>query len=315
MPKYTPADWEDIRKKFHRSLMAETALSSLAQNLEIKDWHARGADEKPSKYFDFTWEELLLMPEIAGRTERIEHLCTLLKETLAFDDPFGDMVAQVEDTAAKDNPVLKALTRLGIPENFPLSLANLSDGTRAVCAGESVLTIGEFATLSQKMSQRVIIGGDFRSLLNALSNGDEAGIGQFLPFRPGAMGLHLPEALGLAAGILPRPDQLALGKAMGAHLATGDVAGVNALTGEARSQLEAIVRPGMAAVLDWFKDERAALLKRLAEGGSLAHYLAVINDPAREAIAARLVEVIVPVAAPKSKEKPRGFFARLFGRG
>ena len=315
MPNYTAADWEEIRKKFHHSLMADTALSSLAQNLEIKDWHVRGADEKPSKYFDFTWDELLLLPEIAGRTERVEHLCTLLKETLAFDDPFGDMVAQVEETAAKDNPVLKALTRLHIPEDFPLALANLTEGTRAVCESEGVRTIGEFASLAQKMSQRVIIGGDFRSLLNALTHGDEAGIGEYLPFRPGATGLHLAEALGLAAGKLSRAEQLSLGLTCGARLAAADTVGVNPLTGEARARLEGNVRPGMAAALEWFKDERAALFQRLGEGGSLVHYLAVINDPAREAIAARIVAEAVPVVAPPVNEKPRGFFSRLFGRG
>ncbi|WP_415907731.1 hypothetical protein [Oleiharenicola sp. Vm1] len=219
MAKFTAKEWDDIRKRFHNSIMADTSLSSLAQNLDTADWPVKGEEEKPSKYIDFNYDELLLLPEIAGSEKRADHLIGILKETLAFDDPFGDMVAQVEESASKENPVLKTLGRLGIPEAYPLALVNLTEGTRTVCASEGVKTIGEFANLAQQMSTRVVIGGDFRALLNALSHGDEEGIGQFLPFRKGASGLHLPEALGLAAGSVTRPEQLALARAYGAPLA------------------------------------------------------------------------------------------------
>ncbi len=315
MPTYTPADWEDIRKKFRQSIMADTSLSSLAQNLEITDWHVSGAEEKPTKYLDFTWEELLMLPEIGGKSERIEHLCTILKETLSFDDPFGDMVAQVEATAAKENPVLKNLQRLGIPENFPMSLANVDEGTRTVCGSEGIHTIGEFATLAQQMSQRVVIGGDFRTLLNALSHGDEEVIGRFLPCRRGVPGVHLAEALGLAAAALPRADQLALGRSLGARLSPADAAGARTLTDEAAAKLRAIVQLKITAALDWFKDDKAALLASLGQGVTLEHFLAGINDPAREAIAARLTKASLPVpTAPAAVAKRKGFFASLFGK-
>ncbi len=314
MPNYTTADWEEIRKKFHHSIMADTSLSSLAQNLEIKDWPVRGEEEKPSKYFDFTWDELLMLPEIAGKAERVEHLCTILKETLAFDDPFGDMVAQVEATAAKEIPVLKTLSRLGIPEDFPLALANLSAGTRAVCASEGIRTVGEFATLAQHMAQRVVIGGDFRSLLNALTHGDEESLGQFLPFRRGSLGLHLAEALGLAAAMLPRADQLAFGRACGARLSPADAAGVRVLSSDAEAKLRATVQSGITAALEWFKTDKAALVASLGSGGTLEHYLAVINDPAREAIAARLTVGVLPEPAKPAAAPKKNFLARLFGR-
>jgi hypothetical protein len=37
MPKYTAPEWEDIRKKFRHSIMADTSLVSLAQNLDTKE--------------------------------------------------------------------------------------------------------------------------------------------------------------------------------------------------------------------------------------------------------------------------------------
>jgi hypothetical protein len=320
MPKFTAAEWEEIRKKFRNSIMADTSLVSLAQNLDTKEWPISGDEEKPSKYIEFNYDELLMLPEIAGSAERADHLIGILKETLAFDDPFGEMVAQVEESTSKENPVLKTLARLGIAEAYPLALVNVSEGTRTVCASEGVKTIGEFANLAQQMSTRVVIGGDFRALLNALSHGDEAGIGQFLPFRKGFSGLHLPEALGLASANLARPEQVALAQAYGAKLAGTDAAVVTTLSPEQQAKLEARIQAAVAGALDWFKDERVAMQKAIESGTSLERQLVVIGDPVREAIAARFFlqaggRKVAKAAVESGGAKKGGFFARLFGRG
>jgi hypothetical protein len=305
--------------------MTETSLVSLAQNLDMKDWPHSGADEKPTKYIDFTWDELLMLPEIAGKTERAEHLVSILKETLAFDDPFGDMVAQVEVSSSKENPILKTLGRLGIPENFPLQFANLSEGTRAVCSSEGIKTIGEFANLGQQMSTRVVLGGDFRNALNALTHGDEEGIGRFLPYRKASTGLHLAEAIGLVAASIPRADQLALGQFFGAKLAAGDaVVTVKALNREQAEKFEASMRPNAIAVFEWFKDQKATLLRDLSDSLTLERYFVVLNDAAREAIAVRLANYALqselaarkgPGSGEPAEPRKRGLFSRLFGRG
>lgn len=320
MPKFTAAEWEEIRKKFRNSIMADTSLVSLAQNLDTQEWPINGDDEKPSKYIEFNYDELMMLPEIAGSADRADHLIGILKETLAFDDPFGEMVAQVEESTSKENPVLKTLARLGIPEAYPLALVSVSEGTRTVCASEGVKTIGEFANLAQQMSTRVVIGGDFRALLNALSHGDEAGIGQFLPFRKGFSGLHLPEALGLASANLARPEQVALAQAYGAKLSGADAAVVTTLSPEQQAKLETRIQAAVAGALDWFKDEKDAMQKAVEAGTSLERQLVVIGDPVREAIAARFFLRATGSKAAKTAKaavepKKGGFFARLFGRG
>jgi hypothetical protein len=238
---------------------------------------------------------------------------------LAFDDPFGDMVAEVEKTSAKENPILKTLARLRIPENYPLLLANFSEGTRIVCNSEGISTIGGFANLGQQMSTRVVLGGDFRNALNALTQGDEEGIAQFLPYRKGSTGLHLAEAIGLIAAGLARADQLALAKAYGAKLNTADTASAKTITKEQVEKLESGLRPTVLAALDWFKEGKAALGQYLSDGSTYARYFAVINDHAREAIAVRLISAVVkvdPKAASTSPEegKKGGMFSRLFGK-
>jgi hypothetical protein len=323
MPKYTSSDWDEVRKKFRTSIMAETSLVSLAQNLDMPDWPHTGEEEKPTKYIDFTWDELLLMPEIAGKPERIEQLVAILKETLAFDDPFGDMVAQVEESHSKENPILKTLDRLGIPWDYPIQLANFSDATRAVCLSEGVNTISEFANLGQKMATRVVLGGDFRNALNALTHGDIEGIGQFLPYRKGSTGLHLAEAIGLVVSTMSRADQLALAKYYGAKLLASEAASVTTiLTRDQAGRLVLPLHPKAVAVMEWFKADKAALLKNLSEGLTLERYFVVLNDPAREAIAVRLAASVIqpeqisrktnPPAAVEAPKK-KGFFSRLFG--
>jgi hypothetical protein len=322
MAKFTSTEWDEVRKKFRHSIMADTSLVSLAQNLDTKEWPHAGEEEKPSKYIDFSYDELLMLPEIAGSADRADHLIGILKETLAFDDPFGDMVAQVEEVSAKENPILKTLSRLAIPEGYPLMLANFSEGTRVVCASEGIKTIGEFANLGQQMATRVVLGGDFRNALNALTHGDEEGIGLFLPYRKGTTGLHLAEAIALIPAGLPRADQLGLAKAYGAKLSTSDSAAARTLTKEQVEKQENLMRVATNAALDWFKDDKEALLKHLADGGTYERYFVVVNDPAREAIAVKLTSSVLksvvkagPVAtATDSDEKKGGFFSKFFGK-
>ncbi len=322
MAKFTSNEWDEIRKKFRHSIMADTSLVSLAQNLDTKEWPHSGEDEKPSKYIDFSYDELLMLPEIAGNAGKADHLIGILKETLAFDDPFGDMVAQVEETSSKENPILKTLSRLNIPEGYPLVLANFSEGTRVVCASEGIKTIGEFANLGQQMATRVVLGGDFRNALNALTHGDEEGIGQFLPYRKGSTGLHLAEAIGLIPASLPRADQLSLGKANGAKLTNSDAAAAKSLSKDQVEKLESMMRVTTNTALDWFKDDKEKLIKLIADGGSYERYFVVINDPAREAIAVKLVSGALKnvakaspaAAATQSEDKKGGFFSKFFGK-
>lgn len=320
MAKFTSTEWDEIRKKFRHSIMADTSLVSLAQNLDTQEWPHAGEDEKPAKYIDFDYNELMMMPEIAGKADKADHLIGILKETLSFDDPFGDMISQVEETASKENPILKTLSRLGISEKYPLMLSNFSEGTRIVCASEGVKTIGEFANLGQQMSTRVVLGGDFRNALNALTHGDEEGIGQFLPYRKGSTGLHLPEAIGLIPAGLPRAEQLSLAKAYGAKLSNTDAAAAKPISKDQIEKHEGMMQVTVNTALDWFKDDKEALLRHLANGGTYERYFVVLNDPVREAIAVKLISGVVKnvaqtgVPTTATEEKKGGFFSRIFGK-
>lgn len=274
--KSTAKDWDEVRSAFATSIMVDTSLNSLAQNLDGPEWPIKGKDETPSKYIDLSFEEVVELLQLKGqKPERIDQLVGLLKETLAFDSPFGDMVEQTQAASEKDNPLLKNLAKLGISENFPINLTALDAGTLEFCKLEGLTTLGEFAVRAQAMSQNVIVGGDFKKLLNALSHVDETVLAEVLPFRRGHKGLHLVEAMAQAA---LRPD------------------------GVARAEI----------ATSWFRDELSAIEKDLGAGGSLPRYFVALGNPELEKRAADLLRphlrVPAAAAAPLAGKKKGGLF-------
>jgi hypothetical protein len=272
--KFTPKEWDELRAAFSASIMINTSLSSLAQNLDGPDWPIKAKDETPARYVDLTHAELLEMLALKGYPNHADLFYTILKETLAFDAPFGDMVEQTQVAAQKDNQLLKNMGRLGIPENFPVTLTALGTDTLEFCKMEKLSTLGEFAVFAQGMSQNVIVGGDFRKLLNALSHVDEQSVAEFLPFRPGTKGLHLIECL--------------------AHASRSSDATAKA-----------------AAAVEWFKDDLAALNAETKAGTPLSRLLVVLHNPTAEAAVAELLKPYVKGAGAVGKKS--GGIGSLFG--
>jgi hypothetical protein len=274
--KSTAKDWDDVRSAFATSILVDTSLNSLAQNLDGPEWPIKNKDDTPARYIDLSYEEVVEFLQLKGqKPERLDQLIGILKETLAFDNPFGDMVEQTQTASERDNTLLRNLAKLGIPENFPIELTSLEPGTLEFCQLENLATIGEFAVFAQSMSQSVIVGGDFRKLLNALSHVDEVALAQALPFRPGHKGLHLVEAV--------------------AHAARSN-------EGPARTEL----------ATTWFNDQIAAMEKELAAGGSLERYFVSLGDPALEKRAIELLRphLRIPAAAEKKRSGIFGWFSR-----
>ncbi|MBL9186478.1 MAG: hypothetical protein JNK23_03275 [Opitutaceae bacterium] len=277
--KSTAKQWDDVRTAFSTSIMAETSLQSLAENLDLPAWPIKGPGQTPSTYIDLTFDELVETFAAKGQPpELVDNLILIIKETLAFDSPFADMVENAESASARENPLLKNMTKLGISENFPIALTVLDGDTLEFCKLEQLSTLGEFAVFAQGMSQNVIVGGDFKKLLNALSHVDEAMLAQVLPFRRGHRGLHLIEAVGQAA---------------------------RAKDGETRVELATA----------WFSDDVATIEKDLAAGGTLERQFSAITNPeiARRAADLLRPHLRLPVAA-QATPKRSGWFARLFGR-
>ncbi len=129
------------------------------------------------------------------------------------------------------------------------------------------------------MSQNVIVGGDFRKLLNSLSHIDEASLTESLPFRMGVRGLHLPEAMVQA------------------------------------SRATAPLKRATQAV-EWFTVEFEQLKKDIKSGSTtLERYLQVLgNADAEKRAAEMLMAHLKPGSAGGKKGGLFGSLGRIFGK-
>jgi len=293
MPSPTTAqEWDTVRTAFASSILMDTALSSLAENLDGPPWPSSDKQETPSHYIDHDYDEVVMALTLKGYADdTIGDLVEILRETLAFDDPFGDMVEQSEASTETANPILDNLKKLGIPSDFPIKFTSLSSDTKDFCGRESLSTIGEFAVFAQGMPQNVVVGGDFRGLLNSLSHIDEQQIRTFLPIRSGQKGLYLVEAI------------------------AGVVRGMKALTRKSLSapgaEPSGKISQQVSGLVGYFADQLKSIDDRIKGGAPMARELMVIQDPETEDLVAKLLSPHLTVSIP---EKKSGWFARLFGR-
>ena len=90
------------------------------------EWPIKSKEDTPAKYIDLNFEEVLELLQLKGqKPDRVDQLVHILRDTLAFDSPFGEMVEQSQPTSQRDNALIKNLAKLGIPENFPIELTSL----------------------------------------------------------------------------------------------------------------------------------------------------------------------------------------------
>jgi hypothetical protein len=310
-------DWDQVRMGFHTSIMVDTSLCSLAQNLDAPDWPLKGKEETPAKYVDLTFEELQLMPGLAGHPERVDQLISILRDTLAFDDPFGAMVESAPGAAERDNPLMRNLAKLEISSSFPIEHTMVSADTKEFCRLEKIASLGEFATFAQSMPPQVIVGGDFRRLLNALAHIDEPALAEILPYRPGTKGLHLPEALGQLVASLAPGESIALFKRFGGRLTPEQEKEMIRFSREELKRAEHELRDRALALCELFQTEVNELTALLKEGGSLDRYLAVLEDPVKLKLAGELLEPLLrgadaSLSSTAKKGGLSGLLSRLF---
>ena len=292
-PRLAPADWDALRLAFHGSPLLEASLSGLAQNIDGCSWPLETTDEKPSAYVDLSYGEALArLRAHALPPARLDVLADILRGTLAFDESFGAMAAVTGGTASPFEPIRRNLERLGIPSDFPISLCALTPGTIHFCERESLHTLGAFLDFSRSATRSVIVGGEFRDLLNAVAHIDEATLARYLPFRPRTSGLYLVEALAHLVRPLDIEARIALAR------------NPDAAPPELRARATRLV--------EHFAEQTAHLRALAAQNVPFTRLVASLEDLSLESAVAGLLGLYLsPAAAPAApllagpKEVPR----------
>lgn len=278
-PRLSPSEWDALRLAFHGSPLVDAPLTALAQNIDGCAWPLDDAEERPSAYIDLPYGEALGRLRLLDLpAARLDTLADILRSTLAFDESFGAMAAVASGAEAAADPLARKLARLGIPADFPIALCNLPPGTLNFCEREGLHTLGAFLDFSRGASRTVIVGGEFRDLLNAVGHTDEETLARYLPFRPRASGLHLVEAF----GHLVRP------------------LGVEARIALARdpASAESGLRARASKLADYFPDQCARLRAAVAEGAPYTRLVVSLDDLSLESAVAGLLRLHLETTSP-----------------
>lgn len=315
LEKYSTAEWEFICRRFTNSILNETEIAKLGQNAGIS-WPFKGSDENANKYIEYTLEELNSVPGLIGKKSRIHKLIDILRETLAFDDPFGDMADQVEADSEVDETFDTILARLNVVPDYPAQFVHFSDETIELLAPQNPKTLIDVVHFGQTLDQSTVQGADLRAFMNSLAHKDDIGIRKHIPYRRGFKGLHLAEAIGLIAEDLDEPLQVELLYQSGAILTDKEIElRSSASGGHAESQLQDALDK-VTAVCEWFTVE-ATDLKDLFTSGDRPERFFLINDaPRSERVALALARLHfgIKVSGVKSGGGIIGKLSSLFGR-
>jgi hypothetical protein len=295
--------WESVRKRFMNSLMENTRLNNLAENADLPAWPIAGEDETPGKYIDFSWQEIEMLPEFAeNHYANLKLLIRIMNETLAFDDPFGDMTDQSDAVSEQDDTMQRTFAKLGIPADFPLQLSNLSADTKAFCTSQDFKTVAEFVNFIQHAVQNLVIKGDYRTFLNALANYDEAVIAKVLPLRPGEKGVHLQEGLRLSVETLTDEERIALLNQYGRELGTTECSKLQAYSAKQILDIEDRLQQRFAEYLDYFPEDFEKLISVIRGNESLERFLMVLKDSEQELIIHQVI--LSAVTGKPTKNQP-----------
>jgi hypothetical protein len=306
--KYSAEEWEHLRKRFFNSILNDTEISVLGQNASIS-WPFKGSDETPAKYIEYDFEELQSVPGLIGKKARVKKLMDILRETLAFDDPFSDMADTVEEESEVDDAFERILEKLDIPQTYPAEFIHFSPETKEVLKREGVETLIQTIHFGQNLARNVVIGGDLKSFLNGLAHVDEPSIVKHLPYRRTERNLHLAEAVGLIARDLDEPIQLELLSQAGVSLTDEEEALRKRVSQEA---LDAALKQAMAgfdALCTWFTKEAVDLEQVCKTSGAVERYFIAINEPRRERVASVLARAKFGIPASER----RGFLGKISG--
>jgi hypothetical protein len=292
--------WDKARAAFAQSPLVDTPLATLAQDLDVPPWPVNSPDESAAAYIYLPYTQVVAALAARGLPPaQLGQLISLLNDTNAFDQPFGDMMDDFAAPAAPgaidlDSPLHQNLEKLELPDDFPLALSALSSGTIRLFSIEKVDTLGGFVAFASRLSQAVIVGGDFRELLNALAQKDEAGLAKLLPLRPGAPGLHLPESIALAARELNEAARAAVIK-----------------TPEAAPPE---LRAKVSLIISYFARQHANIVSAVAAGSTLAREVSRLHNPVLEPVVAALLRAHLPAPPAPAAAPKKSFLERIFAR-
>jgi len=310
--KYSAEEWVHLSARFKESMLKTAEIAELGRSVGVS-WPFKGSDETPEKYINYSFEDLQRVPGLIGKKKRVNDLMDILREILAFDDPFSNMVDSVEQKNSQDQVYHDILKRLQISENFPASLIYFSSETKELLRSKGIKTLIEVINFGKRIPASQQNGSDLHAFINSIALDNEATLSQHLPFRVGQTGLHLPEAIGLFVKGLDAEIQSAL--LQQAELSpVGVESGTTETTpGELSESSLQLISMHFNELCTWFEEQTVELKELSVSRESIERFFLPINNPETE----RVAMALALIHFDPSTQKKGGLFgklSKLFGR-
>lgn len=310
--KTTGAQWDAARRICAKSMLVDMKLASLAENLELPSWPFAGEDETPGKYIDFTLEELSVMTEFHGKPHLIDRLYAIIHENASHDEEFEEMVIPINQHLDKTDVLQQVLRKLEVPLDYPFDLLMLPKAVRETAPREQVKTLGQFVQFYQRISEKGVVLGEIKTILQAISSADEPRLAGWMPLRPGAKGFHLIEAIALIIKTLDQDTLKSLIKKYGKKLDPQDDYLLKNTWNQHAKNGEKTIQDALPALVAWFQKDADDVRNILNGGGSmdLDRYLLPLGDSDLELIVAHALIQHLQRSKPATIGAPAAAAAR-----
>lgn len=300
LKKYSEDEWEHFRKRFSESILKTTEIAELGRSVGVS-WPFKGSGETPEKYIRYNFEELQNVPGLIGKKKRVSDLMDVLREILAFDDPFSSMMDTVEKRSNENLVYKRVLKKLEIPENYPVTLMFLSKKTKTLLHNNGAKTLIEAIRLGERSPENE---SDLSSLISGLALTNETTIKTHLPFRLGQRGLHLPEAIGLMVRDIDEPVRMELIRQAGIPTQSSEDTDAELTASEVSLK---IVSVRFNELCSWFGTQADELRKMCDSPELIERYFLPINDAEIER-----VSIALAIIHFGTSEKPQdGMFKKV----
>lgn len=310
--------WNEVRKKMLTSILVDTKIITLAEDLDFEAWPINDSEETPAKYIYYSLDQIQLMPEFEGQPHLIQRLYEILVTTISMDDPFDEISINVEEQHSTDYSFDDIFAKLDIDTNFPLQLISIPKEIFDVMNNMGVKNLKEFMTLSQKIAQKVHLKGDLRTYINAVVNVNESAISEFIPYRPKTKGLHLEESLGLIIKQLSSEERWALLHHYNFQLSESQKISAQRFSANDTDDLKKNVFEKFDLANKFFEDQKDPMLSSIKNDRDIMRLFLFLDDMPTETLASRLFKEYYDLSISDSgavkQEKKKGFFASIFRR-
>jgi len=292
------ARWDKIVFHAQGSPFEDLSITCLAKNTACRPWSRASANIKGdtlARYIYLSFEELLEIEKLDLKTA--VHLLEICESTMLFVQESYELGSLGEIDSQAANQRMRFVEEYGLYQDYPIALSNLDAEFRELCHAEEVVNLIDLMGFIYRLTDKIWIGGSYRSLQNIFAHGDEKGLCQHFPYRMGHRGFHLPEALSFCLNRLPSSELQAV---LEYHERRRRKNRFGTKSVKLPKIVETKLLPEIFQCLYYFGRRQPKLMVNLHDSAYVSRELMFLNDPQTEGILYWILHLAMGIFRPSA---------------